>query len=397
MARSSRRKSQILLAQRANIDRYPPVLHQIRLLASSADITVLDRKATSEKDEAGTSEGIERIRVPFNAEDRGGLSPVRRLGEAFAFARNYDELLTRRPDISIAYDEDTAAVLLRSSFARLRLRRVVHLHELPEPTTAGITTRLSMRYLRRTLRRADMVIIPDADRARIVASKFKLSKDPFVVMNCPTLLSRVPSSKLIRALHDRGINSENIVHYQGSIGPAHYFEDIITSMRFWPADSVFVVVGSGREEYLRKLRTIAASIGVENRVIFLGRVPYREVLDYAVGATVGLTLLEPTIDNQLFCAGASNKRFEYAALGIPQIANDDPGMDEVFGKAGTAVLLKRIDPELIGRTVESLLSNREGAADMGRRARVAHLSVNNYERQFAPVLEQFRSWLGDDT
>jgi len=215
-------------------------------------------------------------------------------------------------------------------------------------------------------------------------------------MNCPPLLHMLPDSRLIPALRDRGVTTRHIVHYQGAVGPAHGLETIVASMKFWPADSVFVVIGGGSEEYRERLEALAASVAAAERLIFLGRVPYCEVLSFAVGAAVGLTFLESTADNWRFCAGASNKRFEYAALGIAQVTNSGAGMDELFGKPGLAVLVDSLDPATIGQAVAELLGDPRGAKEMGERARSAHLRTNNYEYQFAPVQEVIESWLRDD-
>jgi hypothetical protein len=164
-------------------------------------------------------------------------------------------------------------------------------------------------------------------------------------------------------------------------------------MIHWPADSIFVVIGGSENEYRAHLRQVAASVGVSSRVQYIDRVPYSEVLSYAVGATVGITLLEPRIKNWRYSAGASNKRFEYAALGIAQVTNAGPGMDEVFGQAQVASLLDTVGPASIGQEIARLLSTPAATAAMGAHARAAHLRANNYDAQFAPVLQIIESWL----
>jgi glycosyltransferase involved in cell wall biosynthesis len=211
-------------------------------------------------------------------------------------------------------------------------------------------------------------------------------------MNCPMTVLEVPDSRLLPLLHERNLDDVRVIHYQGSVGPDHYLDQIVMSMKSWPSDAIFVIVGGGDNEFTAHLRSLAHSLGVQDRLVLVGRVPYHEVMSYAVGATLGVTLLEPTIDNQRFCAGASNKRFEYAALGIAQIANADPGMDEIFGSPGLAELLSVINVETIGEAVVRLLSSRSLTAAMGERARFAHLRENNYEAQFAPVLRTIESW-----
>ncbi len=214
-------------------------------------------------------------------------------------------------------------------------------------------------------------------------------------MNCPPLLTAIPKSRLLPELRKRGVEASSILYYQGAVGPNHYLEHTIRSMIHWPADSIFVVVGGGEGGYRESLRGLASSIGVNSRVQFIDRVPYADVLSYAVGATIGLTLLDRGNKNFQYSAGASNKRFEYAALGIAQITNSGPGMDEIFGRTKIASLIDGIDPDSIGREIARLLSSRTATAEMGERARAAHLNANNYEAQFSPVLRIIEAWLHD--
>lgn len=386
------RKGRLLLAQRANVDRYPPVLHQVRLLGPRFGSTVVDSIGSSERDDFQTAQDVRRLRIR-EAQIDGRASMIHRLTGAFAFARTLKRQLAEAPDVAIAYDPDAAAVLLRLPRALLT-RRVVHLHESLAFETVGRSTRISTRYVMRRLARADLVIVPDAHRAKMLRSACGLSKEPLVVMNCPLLIPKLPASKLLPALQERGIVTSNIALYQGAIGPDHYLETSISSMSRWPHDAVFVIVGSAREEYRRQLQEHAAALGVAERVIWLGRIPYRDLFSYTVGAAVGLSFLKSTTENFRFSAGASNKRFEYAALGIAQVTNAGPGTEEIFGRPGIASLLDKIDPQSVGDAVGALLSDTNRRAEMGQRARLAHLTINNYERQFLPALEQLESWLG---
>lgn len=387
----SPRKGRLLLAQRANIDRYPPVLHQIRLLGSSYESLVVDSIASSECDELQTAPEVRRLRVR-EGQGNGRASLLHRVTKVFAFARAYKRQLADNPDVAIAYDADTAALLLRSHASPTR--RVVHLHETLDVAAVGRSTKLATSYLLKNLTRADLVIIPDSHRARMVSAAAKLVREPLVVMNCPPLIPRLPASRLLPALRERGIVTPNIAHYQGAVGPDHYLDTIISSMTRWPADAVFVIVGDAHDEYRQLLQEHAASLGVGGRVIWLGRVPYRDLFSYTIGAAVGLSFFQPTNDNFRFAAGASNKRFEYAALGVAQVTNAGIGVEELFGRPGFATLLDKLDPESIGDAVGALLTNRKRRAEMGERARRAHLSVNNYETQFAPVVSQLDSWRG---
>jgi glycosyltransferase involved in cell wall biosynthesis len=93
----------------------------------------------------------------------------------------------------------------------------------------------------------------------------------------------------------------------------------------------------------------------------------------------------------LYTAGAVNKRFEYMALGVPQIANTGPGMSEVIEDSGAGVLVDCEDPASIGEKICSLLSNPEWRRRIALNARQAHLEKYCYEVQFGPVLERLET------
>jgi glycosyltransferase involved in cell wall biosynthesis len=383
-------EASVLFAQRANVERYPPVLHQLRVLSEFSACTVLDELRVDEEESQHSSDHVRRKRVR-SSKLAEVLGPAGKLQNALAFASTFSRLLRQKPKVAIAYDPFAAAQLLRRRSSAPK--RIVHLHELLNVNAGGRADRLSVKYLRQNLRNADLVVVPDPFRARLTQDFAKLNAEPAVVMNCPALLPRVPSSKLLPALRERGVETSKIVHYQGSVGAEHGLELIIDSMQYWPQEAVFVIVGGGKKEYLTSLRERAAALGMSHRLVLLGLVPYREVFAYAVGASVGLTLLDCSIENWLYSAGASNKRFEYAALGTAQITNAGPGMTEVFGKGGLAMLLDDVAPRALGRAIASVLDNPEIAGAMGQRARAAHLSSYNYESQFAPVAERIHSWM----
>lgn len=122
-------------------------------------------------------------------------------------------------------------------------------------------------------------------------------------------------------------------------------------------------------------------------MVFLAPVQYRDLFTYTVDADLCLTLLRPKTLNFKYSAGASNKRFESMACGVPQVSDSGPGLRGLIENTGVGVCLPRLEPEALGRTVSLLLENDDGRSRMGRRARRLHLERLNYETEFEPVLD----------
>jgi glycosyltransferase involved in cell wall biosynthesis len=382
---------QFLLAQRVNVQLFPPVLHQARALADLGHVRVLDAADASPQKSAQLNERIDHIR----ANARGLSWAKAHHVQLLQFLRMFQREISARPAVAFGYDMDAAAALLASRALYPTIRRVVHLHELGIPAlwASSRTSTVALRYLTHRLRRADLVIVPDAHRATLTAEQFRLPEPPLTVMNCPPRLDRLPQSRLLPHVHARNLPATRIVHYQGAIGTDHGLDTIIRSMPHWPGDAVLVLVGSGPQDFIDHLHHLAAAHGIDERIVWVGRVPYDEVFSYAVGAAVGLSIIAPTNDNWKYASGASNKRFEYAALGIPQVTNVGPGIDQLFTRTGIAAAVPHDVPAAISDAVTRYLTDESSTRDMAVRARRLHLTTYNYEAQFAPVIARIEQWV----
>ncbi len=383
------KKPGFLLAQRADADVYPPVLHQAAILQKYGSVTLVDSGQSSHT-QFLTHPGVVRVRIPMGPSGRFGV--LGRLSSFIRFRSTLQRELYRYTDIAIAYEPDAAAVLL-TSICKRNVFKVVHLHEHVEADgySSSRISRKSLAGMLGNLDRANLIVVADRDRAKFLAELSGTSTRIVVVMNCPPLVRSIPGSRLIPLLASRGISSTSIVHYQGAVGPDHGLEVIIASMVHWPADALFTVVGRCTSSYRSELESLAGKHGVANRVVYIDRVPYDQVLSYAVGASVGLTLLDTSRSNWRFAAGASNKRFEYAALGIPQVTNTGPGVHDLFVEPGIATAVDASSPPAVGEAIARYLGNPALSSATGERARALHRSVYNYEHQFAPVLEKLLS------
>ena len=379
-----------LLTQRAAAEGYPPVLHQARILQNLGDVSILDVATSGHSSSFLTSENVRRVRIKAGRRAEGDRNLAARIAGAMAYRRELRKELRDQVEVVVAFDPDAAALVLREVSAVRRPRIVVHFHEhlASEGYASSRISRWSLRTLRRRLPAADVVVVADKHRGDYLLSQGMVSEAPLVVMNCPPRLHDLPASRLLPTLGKAGIQGRPIVHYQGAIGRDHGLEVVLRSIPRWPKDAVFVAVGHGDQTYLESLRRLAADIGAGERFILLGRVPYDQVLSYAVGATVAVTLLDTRHDNWRLAAGASNKRFEYVAIGVPQVTNEGPGIQDLFEIPGVALAANPSDPDEVGNKIAVYLNSASIRQDASRRARELHLSRYNYEHQYQAVLER---------
>jgi glycosyltransferase involved in cell wall biosynthesis len=391
----------VLAVIRAPLELYPPSLNQVSLLAEAGlRVGVVD---TFHPDVPASrfrgEHAVERIRATQHTlqfKDKQP-SPAVRLLRFIHFRRAVMLCLRRRkPCVVIAYDP----MAMHAAGGAWRLdyepKFLWHFHELfSEGNGTNWLTRKSIRYSETSASRADLVVFPDNGRARVFSQRIPLSHPPTVVMNCPRRLSSVPEDKLRPQLRQMGFDPVRVVYFQGDVSSSRCPETMIKSMAFWPANAILVLVGPVQRDFQQTLTSLAQELGLVRRVVFLGSVPYSETWNMVAGGDVGCALVHETEDPcWIYSAGAINKRFEYMAVGLPQVANLGPGMKEIIQEPDCGMLADPTSPDEVGRALARLLEDSTLRRRMSENARKAHLLSFNYEYQFATVLNQILGWCG---
>ena len=119
-----------------------------------------------------------------------------------------------------------------------------------------------------------------------------------------------------------------------------------------------VLVGQGTET--ERLRRIARALPVAERIRFLGLRPHHSLAECYQAADVFLFASETETQGLVLA--------EAAACGLPAVAVDAPGCDEVVRDGDTGILTKG-DPAALAEAVIGLLLDPERRRAMARRAR----------------------------
>ena len=131
------------------------------------------------------------------------------------------------------------------------------------------------------------------------------------------------------------------------------------------SDARFLVVGDGVMK--DKLLEITSVLGLSDKFIFTGRIPYERVPLYINAADV---CVAPFIKERNSKIGLSAlKTYEYLACGKPIVASSIPGVKDLieFSEGGISVTPE--NPEELAAAVVKLLSNESTRAVMGEKGR----------------------------
>jgi glycosyltransferase involved in cell wall biosynthesis len=141
-------------------------------------------------------------------------------------------------------------------------------------------------------------------------------------------------------------------------------------------DRQLVIVGRCDADYLARLRSLAAGLGIGADVLFTGGVPLADTVPFYQAADV---LVYPSF-NETFGLPI----LEAMACGCPVVTSDTSSMPEVAG--GAAILSDPKDPTSIARSITEAV----GAGDRLRDAGIKRAGEFNWEAMADATLDVYR-------
>ncbi len=162
--------------------------------------------------------------------------------------------------------------------------------------------------------------------------KEKYNLDFLLLRNMPLKKSEVA---------EVSINIVNpVVYYQGALNIGRGLESAIRAIALLP-DYRFVIIGDG--DVSAKLKELVTELKLDNRVSFVGKLPFEELQYYIRSAHVGLCLLQNIGLN--YYHSLPNRIFDYPMSGLPVIATAFPDISKVVSEYETGLLLEGLNPE----------------------------------------------------
>jgi glycosyltransferase involved in cell wall biosynthesis len=211
-------------------------------------------------------------------------------------------------------------------------------------------------------------------RARWVTTNTVASRERLITEGVsPDAITLLPNGyERVRFAPGNGSRAEtglqdggDVVLYLGSLSlPSHPVDLLV---RAWPAvqerhpGARLLIVGGGEDA--AALRELAARLGVEDSVQFVGRVPPEEAAAYYRRAALSI---DPVYDDEAARGRSPLKVVESLACGTPVVTGDVGDRAQVVGEAGRVV--RAGEPEALAEGILSLLGDPEGLARMRRLA-----------------------------
>ena len=258
-------------------------------------------------------------------------------------------LLFVRADIFLSNDTDT----LPANYLASRLRRkklVFDAHEMfPEvPEIVGRYT------VKKVWTRIENTFFPKLKNCYTVCQSIADIYNQRYGINMQVIRNisiYKPAENDVKRLHAPG---KKILLYQGAVNVGRGIEWTIDAMPHID-NAVFCVAGDG--DILQQLKRYVADKQLNDKVIFLGRIPFEELHAYTVSADLGISLLENKGLNYYY--SLPNRIFDFMHAQVPIIATDFPEIHNVVASSGTGVLIDDHAPETLAHAIQTALTEWE--------------------------------------
>ncbi len=280
-----------------------------------------------------------------------------------------------RPDVIHAVDFDTAWA--SRAAARITGAKLVYdvFDFYADMITANVPAMVRERLAaaeRRMIERADLVIVPDLQRQ----AQFRGARPRQIVE-----IMNVPEDRPLPAK----ASEEFTVFYGGMIAKDRGLLDLLAACESTGAR--LIVAGHGPDE-----STLLPHLETSPACMFLGTIPYDEVLRQTAASHAIAALYDPKVPNNRHAA--PNKVFEAMMCARPVITSDGTAIANLVRSIGCGLVVPYGERPALQRALEELMLSPQECDRLGARGRAAFESGYQWKAMEARLLAAYGSLLG---
>jgi len=260
-------------------------------------------------------------------------------------------LLFSRVDVYHANDLDT----LLANFLASKIRRkplVYDSHEyftgVPEIQDKPIVKAIWQNIEKWIFPKLKYIFTVNKSIANLYKSEY--SKALRIMRNIP----QMQQVEIYKSKEELGlpINKQIVITQGAGINIDRGIEEAVEAMQYLP-NVYFLIIGNG--DVIPQLKKRVLELKLENQVVFKGRMPYHEMMQYTHHALLGLTLDKDTNINYRF--SLPNKLFDYIHAGIPVLATKVVEVKNIIDSYKIGLFIDNHEPKHIARQVQLALED----------------------------------------
>jgi len=258
-------------------------------------------------------------------------------------------LLFKKADILVANDLDT---LLPNFFiSKIKgLPLVYDSHELytevPELQDNPTKKKIWLNLEQFIFPKLKKVFTVNASIAQIYEAKYKVKVN--ILRNVPRKSTLQFETKAnLRKQLNLPLNKKIIIMQGSGINVSRGGEEAVEAMQL-VENTLLFIIGAG--DAIPLLKQMVQDLKLQEKVIFIVKLPYRELLNYTACADAGLTLDK---DNNLnYRYSLPNKLFDYFACGLPVIASKLVEIEKIYHQFPFGILVNEVTVKSVADAIQ---------------------------------------------
>ena len=163
-------------------------------------------------------------------------------------------------------------------------------------------------------------------------------------------------------------------------------EELVQAMRYLD-DCYLMIIGGG--DVLPILKQMVIDLNIVDRVRFLPRMSYANMMAYTQNAELGFCLDKDTNLNYRF--SLPNKLFDFIQAGVPIVASHLTEIEKIIRRYDIGSFIENHDPKTIAATIQDALSDAERYGKWKQNLTVAaqDLRWENEEKALLAIYQQY--------
>jgi len=372
----------------AHPELYPPTLSAIEELSQIADkIDVVTRNMLASKWEYPKNVRVHYInKKKYEGFEIENISFIAKIIHFLKFVMISHTLIRKnKSKIVLVYDAIPLYVahLLKATLKKQNSLLWYHNHDVTDLSKANYFSIMSIASCKQdsAIQNIGMFSLPSKERL-VYFKNIPKEINPIIIPNYP--LKKVYSKHIKKEIKT---TSRLKLVYQGSIGKGHGLESIIKILN-QPINNKSLelhLVGKIRAPYLQQLNTLAKQNGVLDRFEYHGIKPFTQLPAFLSGFDVGIAIHKPYNITYATGGSASNKIYEYAAVGLPVLLFDNEHYRFYLGDNNWSFFTDLTHDSLI-KTLESININWLNASNAAQQDFIEKYNYGNCFKKIKPLI-----------
>jgi glycosyltransferase involved in cell wall biosynthesis len=315
------------------------------LVDNNYEVTLCGRQLKNSKSLPNTSYKTVRFRLPFT---NGAMF------YAVYNLRLFFYLFFHKTDALLSNDLDT---LLANSWAK-KFKPNCKLYYDSHEYFIGVPELISKPKVQKIWRKIEQKYLPKTYKMYTVNESIadlyrqEYNKEIKVVRN----ISDIKEVKTTLTKKDLGLpENKKIIIIQGAgINIDRGAEETIEAIKLLD-NCVLIFVGDG--DVIQQLKAQVIKENLQNKVLFFGKRPYDELLNFTALSDIGISLDKDTNINYRF--SLPNKIFDYIHANTPLLVSDLTEVKKIVEGYNVGIVIPNHKPETIANAIKKMLSDNE--------------------------------------